>query len=211
VVLSVTKDLDRALGKVVLTATATALDEGYSVVGRKVVVDINGKTFRSVRTGRSGRAIVAIPERRLQPGKNPLTVRFYPGSPSYVSVISKATTIDLKRPDAVKLTIRRTVDKGTGETILVVRAKARFDGYRVSGRKVVLLVDSKAAKTAYTDKRGQAVFAFKGRDLKGARPGTNPMVVKFSPGSKRFHATVSQTYLLTLDRSWRITKTAVAK
>jgi hypothetical protein len=194
VVLSVLKEPAKATGKVLIHVIATALADGYSVAGRVVEVRVNGGSAVFLRTDSKGSASLALVERRLQVGKNPVLVRFHSGSESHPVVVSRSVVVTVSRVRAASVKVKAGVEGWGREVALTVRAKAKVAGYSVAGRSVKLLAGGKVVARARTDAKGRATLVVGARDLATSGTGARRLVVRFEPGSDRYRPTLSTTY-----------------
>jgi hypothetical protein len=194
VALTVTKEPAKSNGKVLVHVTATAMVEGYSPTGRKVEVRVNGRAYRTLRTDGKGSVSLSLAEKTLQIGKNPVQVRFHPGSSMYPMVVTRSTAITVKRVPAVGLAVTWAVERGGAELVVKVKAKTKVAGYKMAGRTVKLVVNGKAVAAARTDSKGRATLVLAARTLTADRVTAKHLVIKFDPGSSRYRPTLSKTY-----------------
>jgi hypothetical protein len=196
--LTVSTKLDKTRTHVVVTTTATPLVGGYSPAGRLVTVHVNGEKVKTVRTDGTGKAVAVVRTNLLKVGKNPIVVRFAPGSAEYSPTVSRTLSHTLRKPTPAKVAVKVTIDKNNGRATVAATVKSAITGHRVANRTVEILLNGKKVGTVKTDARGRAVYTIPpGKLVRG----DNPVVARYRPGTVKYRVATSSTVVIRANRS----------
>jgi hypothetical protein len=191
--LSATKKKDSVSGRVHVTVSSVALQDGYRLGHRKVEFFVNGKRVGSVRTDVKGQASYTIPHAKLKLGKNPILVRHNAGSSAFQPTVAATLSVTVQRLRPVSLKIKPEWHPRSREVVVTVKANTLVDGYKHNGRLVTATARGTSVATARTNRNGVAVLVIPIRDLK---VGVNPLKVIFNSGSGRYRPVFSTTWLI---------------
>jgi hypothetical protein len=191
--LTVTRSTNPSRGIVTLKARATPAVEGHSTVGHRVVVFAHGKAVARTVTDKNGLAVVALREKRLRLGDNPIVVRYYSNDPRHLTTVSAHTTIRVKPRVPVTVALDAKIEPRRGDLIVQVRIARKIDGYGIRGRLVGVRVAGKIVATTRTDRYGRAAVVLRGSQLP---VGATAILVDCFSGSMRFAKGMSKTMIV---------------